>query len=208
MSSPASTFKAFGAGAGGVERRDVRFFAQFKVRDGKGRLHLRSRRSSGSPSKPPGCGSRVMSQEKVKLTLCSRWILSSSSRVETSAPWRTCRMSLSWSSRLRPPNAGTESGVKAARQWLKAWVDSFDSLTLALAEIRDDGFHGALVEYVQRGTPRAGTRRWSFERGGNDAPRGHLHAVGAFPTSQGSPRSRRAVGVGDVGGDRGDRAAP
>ena len=62
------------------------------------------------------------------------------------------------------PDAGTYRG-EAARKWLKAWVDSFDSLTLDLVEIRDTG-DGVLVEYVQRGTPTGGNtpvelRTWS-----------------------------------------------
>jgi ketosteroid isomerase-like protein len=62
------------------------------------------------------------------------------------------------------PDAGTYRG-EAAREWLKAWVDSFDSLTLEPVEILDAGDR-VMVEFVQRGTPRGGStpvelRTWS-----------------------------------------------
>jgi ketosteroid isomerase-like protein len=63
------------------------------------------------------------------------------------------------------PDAGTYRG-EAARKWLRAWVDSFDSLTMELAELTDTGA-GVLAEFVQRGVPRGGStplevRTWSL----------------------------------------------
>jgi ketosteroid isomerase-like protein len=62
------------------------------------------------------------------------------------------------------PDAGTYRG-EVAREWLKAWVDSFDSLTLEPIEILDAGDR-VLVEFIQRGNPRGGNapvelRTWS-----------------------------------------------
>jgi ketosteroid isomerase-like protein len=62
------------------------------------------------------------------------------------------------------PDAGTYRGA-AARRWLEAWVDSFDSLTLELVETLDAG-DKVIAEFVQRGTPRGGStpvglRTWS-----------------------------------------------
>jgi ketosteroid isomerase-like protein len=49
------------------------------------------------------------------------------------------------------PDAGTYQG-EAARQWMKAWVGSFDGLTMEATEIVDAGDH-VLVALVQRGRP-------------------------------------------------------
>jgi ketosteroid isomerase-like protein len=53
------------------------------------------------------------------------------------------------------PDAGTYRG-EAARTWLNAWVESFDSLTLEPTEILDAG-DKVMAEFVQRGTPRGGS---------------------------------------------------
>ena len=63
------------------------------------------------------------------------------------------------------PDAGTYRG-EAARKWLLAWVDSFDSLTLTPVEILDGGDDRVFAEFVQRGIPRGGStpvelRTWS-----------------------------------------------
>ena len=63
------------------------------------------------------------------------------------------------------PDAGTYRG-EAARKWLMAWVESFDSLTLTPVEILDADDDKVLVEFVQRGIPRGGStpvelRTWS-----------------------------------------------
>ena len=63
------------------------------------------------------------------------------------------------------PDAGTYRGA-AARKWLEAWADSFDSLTIDLVEILDAGDR-VIAEYVQRGIPRGGSkpvglRTWSI----------------------------------------------
>lgn len=62
------------------------------------------------------------------------------------------------------PDAGTYRG-EAAREWLRAWIDSFESLTLEPVEILDAGDR-VLVEFIQRGQPRGGDtpvelRTWS-----------------------------------------------
>jgi ketosteroid isomerase-like protein len=69
------------------------------------------------------------------------------------------------------PDAGTYRG-DAARRWLNAWVDSFDSLTMELVELTDVGDR-VLAEFVQHGIPRGGStpvdvRTWSLmtRRGG------------------------------------------
>ena len=48
------------------------------------------------------------------------------------------------------PDADTYHGA-AARQWLDAWVDSFDRLTFEPVEFRDVGDDRVLIEYIQRG---------------------------------------------------------
>ena len=53
------------------------------------------------------------------------------------------------------PDAGTYRG-EAARSWLSSWVASFDALALELVEITDAGDR-AVVEFVQKGTPRGGS---------------------------------------------------
>ena len=60
------------------------------------------------------------------------------------------------------PDAGTYRG-EAAREWLKAWIDSFESLTFEPVEILDAGDR-VLVEFIQRGQPRGG-ERVELERG-------------------------------------------
>ena len=69
------------------------------------------------------------------------------------------------------PDAGTYR-AEAAREWLKAWIDSFESLTFEPVEILDAGDR-VLVEFIQRGQPRGGDapvelRTWSVttHRGG------------------------------------------
>ena len=62
------------------------------------------------------------------------------------------------------PDAGTYRG-EAARDWLNAWVESFDGLTLGATEFIDAG-DKVVVEFLQRGTPRGGStpvelRTWS-----------------------------------------------
>jgi ketosteroid isomerase-like protein len=63
------------------------------------------------------------------------------------------------------PDSGTYRG-EAARRWLKAWVDSFDSLTIELVELTDVDDR-VLAEFVQHGVPRGGStavdvRSWSL----------------------------------------------
>jgi ketosteroid isomerase-like protein len=63
------------------------------------------------------------------------------------------------------PDAGTYRG-EAARKWLMAWVDSFESLTLTPVEILEGRDDTVMVEFVQRGIPRGGStpvelRTWS-----------------------------------------------
>jgi ketosteroid isomerase-like protein len=53
------------------------------------------------------------------------------------------------------PDAGTYR-AEAARTWLNAWVESFDSLTLEASEFIDAG-DKVMVEFRQRGTPRGGS---------------------------------------------------
>lgn len=62
------------------------------------------------------------------------------------------------------PDAGTYRG-ETARGWLRAWVDSFDSLTMELVDLTDAGDR-VLAEFVQHGVPRGGStavdvRTWS-----------------------------------------------
>jgi hypothetical protein len=63
------------------------------------------------------------------------------------------------------PDAGTYRG-EAARKWLMAWVDAFESLTLTPVEILDGRDDRVMAEFVQRGIPRGGStlvelRTWS-----------------------------------------------
>ncbi len=63
------------------------------------------------------------------------------------------------------PDAGTYRG-EAARRWLLAWVDSFDSLTLTPVEILDGRDDRVMAEFIQRGIPKGGStpvelRTWS-----------------------------------------------
>ena len=55
------------------------------------------------------------------------------------------------------PDAGTYRG-EAARTWMNAWVESFDSLMFEAVEILDAGDR-VVVEFIQRGTPRGGSTR-------------------------------------------------
>jgi ketosteroid isomerase-like protein len=48
------------------------------------------------------------------------------------------------------PDAGTYRGA-AAREWLAAWVNSFDRLTHEPVEFIDAGDDQVLIEFVQRG---------------------------------------------------------
>ena len=50
------------------------------------------------------------------------------------------------------PDAGSYRGENA-RRWLRAWVDSFERLTLEPVEFRDAG-DKVLVEFIQRGAPK------------------------------------------------------
>jgi ketosteroid isomerase-like protein len=64
------------------------------------------------------------------------------------------------------PDAGTYRG-EAARRWMKAWVESFDGLTMEATEIIDVG-DKVFAAFVQRGRPRGGqteveSRWWSFD---------------------------------------------
>ena len=71
------------------------------------------------------------------------------------------------------PDAGTYRGA-AARQWMSAWVDSFDRLTQEPVEFIDAGDDRALIEFIQRGWTAGSelpveTRTWSLStvRDGN-----------------------------------------
>ena len=55
------------------------------------------------------------------------------------------------------PDAGTYRG-EAARRWMKAWVESFDGLTMEATEIIDVG-DKVFAAFVQRGRPRGGPNR-------------------------------------------------
>ena len=55
--------------------------------------------------------------------------------------------------------------AEAARTWLNAWVESFESLTLEASDFIDAG-DKVMVEFLQRGIPSGGTtpvelRTWS-----------------------------------------------
>jgi ketosteroid isomerase-like protein len=64
------------------------------------------------------------------------------------------------------PDAGTYRGA-AARDWMTAWVNSFDRLTQEPVEFIDAGDDQVLVEFVQRGWMAGSdvpveTRTWSL----------------------------------------------
>ena len=64
------------------------------------------------------------------------------------------------------PDAGTYRGG-AAREWITAWVNSFDRLTQEPVEFIDSGGHQVLVEFIQRGWTAGSdvpveTRTWSL----------------------------------------------
>src|SRR2546427_6333154 len=51
------------------------------------------------------------------------------------------------------PDAGTYR-EEAARRWLKAWLESFERLTIEATEIIDAGGDKVVVGILQRGRPR------------------------------------------------------
>jgi ketosteroid isomerase-like protein len=51
------------------------------------------------------------------------------------------------------PDAGTYRG-EAARRWMKAWLESFEQLTIEATEIIDGGGDKVVVGILQRGRPR------------------------------------------------------
>ena len=64
------------------------------------------------------------------------------------------------------PDAGTYRGP-AAREWLSAWVDSFDRLTQEPVEFIDAVDDRVLIEFIQRGWTAGSdlpveTRTWSL----------------------------------------------
>ena len=64
------------------------------------------------------------------------------------------------------PDAGTYRGG-AARDWIAAWVNSFDRLTQEPVEFIDAGDQQVLVEFIQRGWTAGSdvpveTRTWSL----------------------------------------------
>jgi ketosteroid isomerase-like protein len=62
------------------------------------------------------------------------------------------------------PDAGSYRG-ETAHSWLRAWVESFDELTMEPVEFRDAG-DKVMIEFIQRGVPKGGNatvelRSWS-----------------------------------------------
>jgi len=77
------------------------------------------------------------------------------------------------------PDAATYHG-KDAREWLWAWVGSFDSLRMEPVELTDVDDR-VLAEFVQRGVPRGGSspvevRTWSLTTRRD----GHIRRVELF----------------------------
>ena len=71
------------------------------------------------------------------------------------------------------PDAGTYRGG-AAREWIAAWVSSFDRLTQEAVEYIDPGGDQVLIEFIQRGWTAGSdvpveTRTWALwtVKGGN-----------------------------------------
>src|SRR5215207_7435750 len=100
------------------------------------------------------------------------------------------------------PDAGSYRG-DAARRWLSSWVGSFDRLTVEAVEFIDAGDRDA---GEQSGGRAASARLSRGQRrrcrtvhvGCVHRTRGCRRAIGAVPQSGRGPRSRGAVGVGEI----------
>ena len=92
-------------------------------------------------------------------------------------------------------------GHAGVRKVLQDLYELFDEVEILVSEIRDLGDRIVVVGALQGRGVESGadvTTPWGAVFAFNDEgdPSGRL------PRSQGSPRSRRTVGVGDVGGER------
>src|SRR5215203_1959857 len=107
------------------------------------------------------------------------------------------------------PDAGSYRG-DAARRWLRAWVESFDRLTVEAVEFIDAGDRDA-GDQVMIGAASARLARGQRRRcrtvhvGRVHGTGGCRRAIGAVPQSCRGPRSGGTAGVGDVAGKRGER---
>jgi ketosteroid isomerase-like protein len=116
---------------------------------------------SSSPSPPPGDTALTMSQEAVDL---SRAAFERFAQGDFTA---IADLPDEFGLVLAPemPDAGTYRGG-AARDWITAWVNSFERLTQEPVEFIDPGDDQVLVEFIQRGWTAGSdvpveTRTWS-----------------------------------------------
>src|SRR6478672_312867 len=111
-----------------------------------------------------------------------------------------------WQTSSEDPDAATHRGLEAYKRYLEQWLESFDGMHIDVEEYIDVG-DGRVFTWC-RYTGRPGERRT-----GRLVPGDHLHdprrqacARRGVLRPRGSPRSRRAFGVGDVPRERGGRS--
>ena len=128
------------------------------------------------------------------------------------ATWMPGRASSAQRSHGSPcPSLGLETstaGGRSAREWLELLVEDFEEARLEIEEITALSDDRVLIGYTQIGRGRGSGLLGELRRLGDPLGReGRDHEASGLLDQGRGPRSRRAVGVGDVGGELGDPPA-
>ena len=113
---------------------------------------------------------------------------------------------------LFPPEDEPEAkavyrGREGYREYTSYWIDTFDQWQTEVDEYIDASECVVVVGRVHARGRASGAQVEDLRRMGLASSRRHGHRTPRVSDKRTGPRSRRAVGVGDVAGERGDRAA-
>jgi ketosteroid isomerase-like protein len=116
-----------------------------------------------------------------------------------------CHPEIEW---IAPEDGATHRGRAGVRQRLEEWLESFDDCRWEVQRMIDFGGGEVLVEATEMGRgAKSGAEVRTTEYELLTIRHGMIVRIREFYDEARGPRSRRAVGVGDVAGARGAGAA-